>query len=167
MNKLHLTVNSDSLLDFILINGENIKFKRNKDSKRVYEADIETNGNQLKLSLDTFNPYLQSGWWIKMMFLFIISIFGIFDKRFRQRYIYHCEFVIHINNLIDNELTIIPCGRMDHVLDFKGNVVVDEIENRLEADKRVKHRKVGLFFSKLAFVLLIIAIVILILVLNI
>ena len=60
MNKLHLTVNSDSLLDFILINGENIKFKRNKDSKRVYEADIETNGNQLKLSLDTFNPYLQS-----------------------------------------------------------------------------------------------------------
>ena len=161
MKKLHLTVNSASLLDFILINGENIKFKKNKDSRSLYEADIETNGNQLKLSLDTFNPYIQSKWWIKMMFLFVISIFGIFDKRFRQRYVYHCEFNIHLDK--DNsELNIIPRGKMDHVLDFKGDVVVDEISNILEKDPRIKKRKAGLFFSKFGFVLLVIGLVILI-----
>lgn len=163
MKRLHLIVKSSSLLDFILINGENIRFRRNKDSKRIYEADIDTDKDELKLSLDTFNPYLQSGWWIKMMFLFIISIFGIFDKRFRQRYIYRCGFTLHLTQ-DSNELTIIPCGKMDHVLDFQGNVKVDEIENRLEIDPRVKKRKVGMFFSKFGFILIVIAIVVLILV---
>lgn len=165
MKKVIIKVNTPQLLDYILINKENIKLKKAKGSVSTYLYEFETDKDEFLLNLDTFHPYLQKYWWIKLTFLYFISIFGLFDSHFRPKFVYHYDGTVKLNNEL-TELRINAGGYQHKALIVEGNAVVEERENSLDKDKRIKRRKVGLFFSTLAILLAIIGIVVAVMILR-
>ena len=165
MKKVILKCNSPRLVDYILVNGESVRFKKVKGTVATFIYEFETDKDEFRLNLDPFHPYLQDNWWTKMMVLKLISLYGIFDSHYMPKYVYHYDGVVSLKEDV-TELRVNAGGYQHKALLVEGNASVSENENSLEADKRIKKRRVLLFFSLLAFTLVILGIVIAILMLT-
>ena len=62
MKKLEIHVSDINLVDALLLNGENINFK--KVSKREFVATVDVKEDPV-LEMDNYHPLLVQNWWIK------------------------------------------------------------------------------------------------------
>ena len=160
MKKVILKCNSPIFVDYILVNGESVNFKKVKGSVATFTYEFETDKNEFNLSLDRFHPYLQSNWWTKMMVIKLLSVYGLFDYHNHPKYVYHYESVVSIKDEV-TELRVNAGGYQNKAALVEGNASINEIENYLEKDKRIKKRKALLALSLIAFTLVIIGIIVL------
>ena len=152
MKKVILKCNSPRLVDYILVNGESVRFKKVKGTVATFIYEFETDKDEFRLNLDPFHPYLQDNWWTKMMVLKLISLYGIFDSHYMPKYVYHYDGVVSLKEDV-TELRVNAGGYQHKALLVEGNASVTENENSLEADKRIKKRKGLLVLTKVLLIL--------------
>ena len=58
MKKVILKCNSPRLVDYILVNGESVRFKKVKGTVATFIYEFETDKDEFRLNLDPFHPYL-------------------------------------------------------------------------------------------------------------
>ena len=158
MKKINVFVHDHRLLDYILIDGKNLLFTKDKD-RRMYVASMTVNRDDVTIASDTYHPYLQDGWWIKNMVIFIISFFGVFAPRYMPRTIYHFVGQIHLEKLETN--IEIKWGWTDTAFTIEGASVTIE-HNEKVVDPRIRKRKKLLGWSKFLFILMVLGVAVLI-----
>lgn len=150
MKKLIITLRKNKLADYVLVNGENVNFVKNKKAK-IYYAEYFTEDNQVTISFDTYNPLNKWHWWLLGTFFFIISIFGIFDWHVSSKYIYMYQSIITLNEG-DNFVNLIPQRGKDKVVNVETSCAYDEIVNKKDRPKRIKTRSALLTLTKVLLI---------------
>ena len=80
MNTLKLRViNGSSTETVFKIDGKEVIPKRGKNG--ASEITYQTDKSSVKLSVQTYLDLRVKGWFLRSLFFFLISVFGIFDKR--------------------------------------------------------------------------------------
>ena len=147
MKKLEIHVSDINLVDALLLNGENINFK--KVSKREFVATVDVKEDPV-LEMDNYHPLLVQNWWIKEMILFMVGIFGIFCPHYvKNDNIYHYKSVLKL----ENDFTSIKVRKSfeNKAIDVQGCLTIDEQNERVKEPLIEKHRKT-LWLSKFFFV---------------
>lgn len=159
MKKLTVSIYSSELCDYLLVDGKNLSFVKDKESKR-FIATYETDKDAIHVSLDQYHVYLQDGWWIKNMLIWAISFFGIFSYRHIPNYIYNYKAQIPMNGDVSIECKW--AMNFDKAIEISGAEVKESANERLK-DSKIKKRKAGLGWSKFGFIALFIGLLALIL----
>ena len=156
MKKVAFTHHLTKYLDHILIDGQNIEFEYDKETK-IYSAEYETEKDYVTIELDSFHPLLINGWWIQSMVTFLLTIFGIFEARNKQNYIYLYKSVVKL----DTDLTYINLtgSLVGKVLEIKTSANVTEISNERYKHPEIKRRKRILVWSKIIATIVVIGII--------
>lgn len=152
MQRVKIKVYDRHLIDYVLVDGKNLNFKKNS-AEKCYEAEVVCNDSLLSLYLDSFNPLLVPGWLVFNIIFFIITIFGIFDIRDKNKYIYNFHGEIGLVNG-ENLVEIKPHKGKEQAVDIFTNGNYVEYANQKIVDKRVKGRRVALFFIRFGIFLL-------------
>ena len=159
MKNVRLILNNKSLANEIYIDGKKISFTLNKNTKKL-ESNYQSKNDSMNLKVVQYQPLYNRLWWLMNMLFFIISIFGIFDRRNKQKYKYEFEGNI---SLIDgeNEIAISNPNRGENKLLslVTTNQVIENI-NIKEKDRVINKRRKLLTLSKVLFILLSIAVAI-------
>ena len=151
MKKLVVSIHDSRLADYILVDGKNLLFKKDKDNDR-FVATYETNRDSVVLASDTFHPYLQEGWWIKNMALFLLSGFGIFAPRYMPKMIYH--YVGNVKLGEGDTKIEVKWGWSEETWTVEGaDITVSD--NSKFADPRIRKRKRALGWCKFLAVLVV------------
>lgn len=99
MNSFNLKINGfNNLMPIIEIDGEEVKLKKNKYGNQI--ATISSNYNSVQINIYTpIHELNRNNWFFMSMLFFIISIFGIFDKRYNKKfYTLSYEGYLNFNN---------------------------------------------------------------------
>lgn len=151
MRSVDIILKDKRLRNHVLVNNKSVRFSRNKDTHEVF-YHFETEDDSFNLKLDPYHPLLQKGWfWINIGF-FIFTLFGIFDCKYKTKFIYRYEDIVKLNDG-DNKITIKPirdrnkCTCIDTICSHR------EVINYKEFDKRIKKRKGLLVLTKVLLIL--------------
>ena len=154
MKKLIISLPKYKFANHVLVNGENVTFKKNKKEK-LFTAEYETDDNQVTVSFDEYNPLLKWSWWLLGVIFYLITFFGLLDLHESHKFIYKYQAIVTLCDDGDNFLDLKP-------LRGKGPVVkaeydcggYEELVNEKVRDKKVKRRSTLLTLTKI-FILLI------------
>ena len=153
--------------DYILVDGQNIPFKYDRDH-RCYVGEYETSNDSVLLNLDSFHPLLMDGWWWKSMLFFVISVFGLFEPRMKKRTVLLYEGRVELKEEGTTYITLRSgtFANPSSILAIETDGVYVEKENCSYADPIIKKRRTALVWSKIGLVVLIIAIAIIAVILS-
>ena len=155
MKRLEIIIRDSSLKDKLLVNGKNISFEQGYESG-IYLSKVDSEDEEVELSLDRFHPYLAHNWWIKEMLLFILSIFGIFGPRVGK----NKKILSYIGKIpLQKDITTIRVKRVygDKVLEVEGDEVI-EMENKRYVDETLRKHRLILNLSRFLLTLFVIII---------
>lgn len=164
MNTLKLSVQGGlGIQPIIKIDDNVVKYKRNKN--KVIELQHQTNKDKVTISIENVLEVNGPCWWLMQMLFFVVSVFGIFNPRLEKLcYIisYKCTLSLH-----EGENTaVIKIGKLQDKAEVINMVTENEYiveRNECVIDEKAQKRKKILKISKiLAWLLLIIAIVLVI-----
>ena len=161
MKKVNITVYDRFLVERLRANDKPLSFE--KVEKNKYVAEVETEEDQLQLSMFAFHHLLVEHWWIKEMILFIVGIFGIFNPHEpKNDVVFNYKSKVKLTEET-TELTV-RRGFVDKAIEVKGGETIDEANERVHQPLIAKRRK-ALKWSKVGVVLgvLLIAIIVIIL----
>ena len=151
MKKLVITLPKYKLADYILVNGENVSFKKDKSSG-LFVAEYQTEEEFVELSTDKYNPFTRWSWWLIGMFFFIITFFGLFDVHEKNGYIN--DYVATIGLVDgDNVVNLVPKRGKGPVFDVQTTCVYNETSNNKDITKQIKRRRTVLLLSKIGLIL--------------
>lgn len=124
----------------ILIDGKPVKVKKNAFGNIEYSCQTEKDSVNVVIK-----RYLELGsrhWlWMGIVFL-IISVFGIFDKRYSKSCAtYDCELNISLVNDTTNFEGKLSSGENGNAIEYKCDGEVLEISNRVENNPKLKKRR--------------------------
>ena len=155
MRKVDIILRDKRLRNHVLVNNKSIRFSRDKNT-HVVLYHFETEDDSFNLKLDPYHPLLQKGWyWINLGF-FIFTIFGIFDCKYKTKFIYRYEDIVSLNEG-DNKIIIKPIRDKNKCICIDTICSHREVINYKELDKRIKKRKGLLTLTKVLIILLSIA----------
>ena len=157
MKKVTISHHLIHYLDYILIDGKNVEFTKDKETKK-YVLEYETDKDFVTIELDSFHPLLVKGWWIKAMITFFLSVFGIFETREKHDYVYLYKSVVKLDKV--HTYINLTGSLQGKILTTESDGPVTEISNERYKDPRIKKRKTGLIWSKIAAIVLILGIVV-------
>ena len=158
MKKLIITLPKYNLTHYILVNGENVKFKKNRTIKK-FVAEYYSEDDVVEISTDTYNPYLRWHWWLLGMLFFIITIFGIFDSKDKNKYnnCYNARIGL---NAPDNVVNLIPVKDKDKVFKVETTCEYTETINTKDFDSKIKKRRALLILTKVLFTIIVLGVLI-------
>ncbi|MDE6790202.1 MAG: hypothetical protein K2J61_00615 [Clostridia bacterium] len=122
------------------------------DGARVENGNctIQTEKTQVRVAVCR---YIDAGgplWFIVQLFLFIVSIFGIFDVRGRGKYLVaDCQMDIYLKQSCDLTIKINPPKKNAKVAEFNGDIWLAEWSNKYVADESAKKKYFALNLTKL------------------
>lgn len=149
MNKLTLKVMTPQQNKvFYTIDGEKIKFKKDKYGHYIYE--LETPAQTCELKVYKYLEINSSFYWFWQILFFFISIMGIFDKPVDK----HCialEYIATITLTPDSLVTLRVNLNPDknYAVMSEANTQIAETTNRIYFDKKAKKRVRLLRFVKI------------------
>lgn len=158
MKSVDIILKDKRLRNHVLVNNKSIRFLRHKDTHEVC-YHFETEDDSFNLKLDPYHPLLQKGWfWINIGF-FIFTLFGIFDCKYKTKFIYRYEDIVRLNDG-NNRIIIKPIRDRNKCMCTDTMCSHQEAINYKEFDKRIKKRKGLLTLTKVLIILLAIALLI-------
>lgn len=166
MKKLNFKIKGQIPKDAIIqIDGKPVKFKKNKNNIKVYQHETENT----KVVV-TINKYLELNgkhWFFWQMFLFFITLFGIFDARAEKKcFVIDCKLEFFVQG--DTEIEL----KFNKIFDGKKAVEVIteancfESKNQYTIDKSCKKKLKKLKTSKIVsaiFIAVLVAVLIVVL----
>lgn len=147
MKHVEITVFDPFLLERLRLSNELIPFE--KVEKRKFIASIDTEQDELDLSMFVYHPYLVEHWWIQEMILFVVGIFGIFcPHEAKNNVVFNYKSKIKLTE--DRANLTIRRSFKDKVIEVVGAVSEDEANERINQPLIAKRRKI-LKWSKIGF----------------
>ena len=140
MNKLHLSVGNLPENTEIYLDGKPFIPKRVKNHHPVIE--YETENNSVELTVKKYSHLNTKFWLLQEIFFFIISIFGILDKRFgRYYYQYNCKIIFGVQNETKATIKFKSPISAKPVLKCSSDNEINEIENIYSKNKNKNKKK--------------------------
>lgn len=165
MKDLNIKLTGERYLDnaVIKIDGKPATFKKNEFKN--YTVNYKTENDKVKIEVYKMLDVGGIGWFITQLLFFIISIFGIFDVRYKFRHIsleYSAEFDLKEgqNNIT---IRIAPPKENTKSVITETDLQFNENINKYSVNAKAKKTLKILKFAKILLTLAIIAVVILIL----
>ena len=168
MNTIKVAVSSKNLASYVLVNDKAPKFRKDKEIGLLV-AEVECEGDTADIKLEPFHHLLAPGWWIMNLFLFIVTVFGIFQSRsYFKKFVPQYHSIVHLGhgeNLVkiseedENEEKVIR-------IDKESEMKVDELINYKDYDKRIKKRRGLMVLTDILFSVFALSIFILIIFLD-
>ena len=146
MKKLVVILPNYKLADRVLINGQNVKFERNKKAKLIYTEYMSEDATAT-ISLDPFNPLDKWSWWLLGTLFYIITIFGIFDVHESNKFVYQYQSIVTLNEG-ENVVKLRPMRGKGPILQVESSSPIDEIVNLKDCPKKIKRRHALLVLTK-------------------
>ena len=164
MNKLYLSVNNLPAHTDIFLDGKFYKPKKVKKKAPVIE--YETNNSTVELTLRQYSHLNSRLWLLQEIMFFIISIFGIFDKRFGKFYYKeNCKIVFNVAAQTNATIKFYSPVSKRPVLKCSSTESFNEVENVFELDKALKQKNKTLNIVKALIVVAVIITAILLIIL--
>ena len=122
----------------IFIDGKRAKISK-KNGEKVVEYQTDNPTVELKIKRYTFlNLRL---WFLVEVFFFLISVFGIFDKRIKKPYIEsRCKFTLVAGQNTFVNIRLMPVYEGGKVILLESNCAGSEDENIFVSNKKLKNR---------------------------
>ena len=139
MKELNLKITGEKNLGntLIYIDKKPVKFKRNEFKNLVY--NYKTMQDKVKIDVYKFLDVGGVWWFLTQIFLFLISIFGIFDVHSKNRYIcLDCSFEL---DLKENNNVTLRCNTPKEntkAIEIESDLKITEISNEYFVDKKAK-----------------------------
>ena len=151
MKKLVITLPKYKIANYVLVNGENVEFIKNKKAKCFY-AEYMSEADQVNISFDTYNPLTKWSWWLLGVLFFVITIFGILDSHESHKFIYRYQAIVTLHEG-DNIVKMTPLRGKDKVVKVETDCGYDELVNMKDRDKVIKRRSILLSLTKVFIIL--------------
>ena len=165
MKQLNLKVNNNLNIDsYFLVDGKSVKGKKNQFGNTV--KCIETDKEEIEISIFDFNEMQGKLWFLTSFIFFIISLFGLLDIKLNKKCrSIDCKLKVKLDKEINN--LNIQYGKFEDngcAVNFESDCEVEVISNRYYINEKLVKRFKIMKWVKIATVL--IAIVALILILR-
>ena len=160
MKTLNLKIQgAQGLKPHILVDGQNMHYKRNKYGN--IEISHETEKNSVEISISNVLEILGPCWWLVQMAFFIFSVFGIFNPKL-EKMCYEINYKAKIN-LVEgiNDITITFLPNQEQAMQCDSEKVEVLLNQCLLSEKAKKRNKI-LKTSKILSWLILIATILLI-----
>ena len=139
MNKLYLSINGLPAHTDIFLDGKYYKPKKVKNHHPVIE--YETEKDSVELTIKRYSHLSSRLWVLQELFFYIISIFGIFDKKFGKYYYKeYCNIVFKVQNETKATIKFNPPLSVRPVLNCKSDAEINEVENVYRVDRELKRK---------------------------
>lgn len=139
--KIKLTA-VEKIIPTVEVNGKIVDLKKNKHGNYDGIAFVDNDTANVKVYRHLeLNSKL---WWLKSIFYFIISIFGIFDSmKEKSCIVIDCNIQVDMSNTENATLNLFSYLPKDQSTAFKinSNCTINTISNSYILDKRAKKRK--------------------------
>lgn len=162
MSELNLKLTNAQYLGYcqVKIDGKEVKCSKNEFGNYVCKYRTESNSAKIEVF-----RYLDCGgvlWFLTQLFFFIISIFGLLDKKRNKYKAVALEFAAEADTADYGDITLNCNLPKDgaRAIEIKSNTPVSEISNVYYTDKRAKRTFRALVAAKLFTAVAIIASVI-------
>ena len=158
MKTLNITLKGTSKLSpNILVDGKFVKLKKNQFGN--YVGSIETEKSEVDLTIQKYHELSGKLWFLMSMIFFILSVFGLFDKRYgKNNCVIDSKFHIKLNQDVTNFFATINLSANNKAINFESNAEVGEELNICFEDKVVKKRKKILLATKIVLWLMLIGV---------
>lgn len=139
MNKLNLKFRGGKLKDLLIqIDNDPIKFKQNKFGN--FEYNYETEKDVVNIKIQRVLELQSKFWFLWQMLFFVISLFGIFDRRLDKRcVIIDAEYNVNVNENSQIEF-MLDYTKPESVLKVQSNAEIEQVKNVSYVDKNLKKR---------------------------
>lgn len=139
MNNLNVKIVGNGMNPLCAIDGNQIVLK--KDKYGVNEGTFQTDKEEVQITIYRYLELSGRFWWLMYIIFFLISIFGICNPPYDRKCI-QIEYVANIRLKENTEYKFVLSGwqMSDKAITSEGNGEIEEIENKLVIDKKIKRR---------------------------
>lgn len=139
---------NSKIITNIIVDNQNIKCKKIKFDS--YEAIIQTEKEEIELTLSNQLELKGKFWWLFALISFVISIFGIFEPPYDRKCIsINCFFKIQLNDINQVEIKFNRLSSSGKAVELETQNHVEEIKNEYYIDKMAKKRWTIIFIIKI------------------
>ena len=149
-------IGNNNALKNVTINGKVQSLQ--SVARNTYRATFQTESDTAEVVLYETHQYTGKLWFLKWLFFYIISVFGIFDiKQNRRCLVTHLRFTI--DNKVDSYtiVTFNDIKNSDRVASLQTSCPLTEIANEQYYDKKAQtiHKRINLlkFFITVALII--------------
>lgn len=137
--KLKLVGINSKLIPNIYVDDQYLKCKKNEFGS--YEANIQTEKDEIKLSFSRELELKSKLWWLYALISFVVSIFGIFNPPYDRKCIsMDCVFKIKLNDVNDIKIKFNSLSSSGKAVELETENSFEEIKNEYIIDKIAKRR---------------------------
>lgn len=139
MNNLNVKIVGSGMNPLCAIDGNQIVLKKNKYG--INEGTFQTDKSEVQIAIYRYLELSSKFWWLVSIVFFLISIFGICNPPYDRKCI-QIEYVANIKLNENTEYKFVVSSRQagERAITCEGNGEIEEIENKVVIDKRVKRR---------------------------
>ena len=149
MKNLNIKINGSLPKDSLIsIDDKVVKFKRDKHNKLFY--NYQTESSKVTINIKKYSEMHIKHWFFWQMFMFFITLFGIFDSKLEKKVLtINCKFNVFINQ---DESVVIKCNKFideGEAIQIETNANVFVEKNAYKVDKEAKKKFKKLKIAKI------------------
>lgn len=146
--KLKLVGVNSKLVPNIIVDGQYVKCKKNEFGS--YEANIETEKDEIKIAFTRELELKSKLWWLYAIISFIVSVFGIFNPPYDRKCIsMNCIFNIKLKDINEIKIKFNSLSSTGKAVELETENTFEEIKNEFYIDKIVKKRWIILLIVRI------------------
>lgn len=146
--KLKLVGVNSKLVPNIIVDDQYVKCKKNEFGS--YEANIETEKDEIKIAFTRELELKSKLWWLYAIISFIVSVFGIFNPPYDRKCIsMNCIFNIKLKDINEIKIKFNSLSSTGKAVELETENTFEEIKNEFYIDKIVKKRWIILLIVRI------------------
>lgn len=146
--KIKLTGVSPRIVPDIFVDGQYVKCRKNEYGS--YEADVQTDKEEVKLAFSRELELKSKLWWLYALISFVIGVFGIFNPPYDKKCISaDCVFNIKLKEQSEVKVKFNPLSAKGKAVALETENTFEEIKNEYYVDKAAKRRWIILLIVRI------------------
>lgn len=156
MNKLGLKITGNHAGMAVYVNGKPLGAKNNKFQNAV--AEVATEKDKVKIEVFRYADVGGIGWFVLQLLFFLVSIFGIFDARRREKCVLPC-FAVEAELTGGNTVTLKPNPQRagQRAFEIESDAPITELSNEYVTDDKAKKTLKALLAVKIVLTIAVVA----------
>lgn len=166
MRELKLRVKGAKRINaHVTVDGKSVKLKKNNFG--TYEGNYQTEKDKVEVCVYKVSEITGRLWFLMSIFFYILSIFGLLDPlKEKNAIVIQCRLMVDLSGVENGklELSVNANSKSEKAVEVVSDFAIEEIENKIYEDEKVKKRlkilKIAKIFTFLTFVALTIVLIV-------
>ncbi len=143
-----LTGINSKIIPTLIVDNQVIKLFMNEFGS--YEGMLETDKDELEITLTSEHELNSNLWWLYSLIAFIVSVLGIFNPFYDRKCIaIDCSFKLHVNKTSNIKFKFNTLKKQQKAVEYEADNDLLELKNVYSVNKKCKRRWLFLFIIKI------------------